>query len=247
MPRQKSAASSSCSAGSSSVVDTVTFSTPITNPVMAIWSLGQNGDSTSFVFDQPFTIVAGGPSTEYNGQTITNDGNTVYGVEGNGTIQFSGTFSSISWTTPDFENWYGFSVGATEISAQTTSTVPLPSSFSASAVLLLGVLAARAAAAAKQLPGHDVSLKIFQRIDRKNRSGRESFKMTPVPLLCPSLCYVHNVVCRLSSHVIPSFILLPSVLIYIRKRECGESSPTPTPESASLASPASQRGETCVS
>lgn len=98
--------------GGGSVVDTVTFSHPVTDPVMAIWSLGQGGINASFQFSgEPFTIESGGPSNEYGGQSITSSGDAVFGSEGNGTIQFQGTYSSISWTNPTFENWYGINVG----------------------------------------------------------------------------------------------------------------------------------------
>ena len=67
--------------------DTITFATSVTNPVFAIWSLGQPGTTASFNFNQPFTIESGGPSTEYGGSTITSSsGNIVSGMEGNGTI-----------------------------------------------------------------------------------------------------------------------------------------------------------------
>ncbi len=112
--------------GGSTTVDTVAFSTPVVNPVMAIWSLGQGGINANFTFtsSEPFTIESGGPSAEYGGSSIfVCSGNplAVCGVEGNGTIQFDGTFSSISWTNPVFENYYGFTVGAAG-----TSTVPEP-------------------------------------------------------------------------------------------------------------------------
>lgn len=107
--------------GSSSGLDTITFSKAVTNPVLAIWSLGQGSINASFAFTSPFTIEAGGPSAEYSGQSITQNGNTVYGMEGNGTIQFSGTYTSLSFTTPTYENWYGFTVGV--------SAVPEPSTW----------------------------------------------------------------------------------------------------------------------
>ena len=99
--------------GGGQTVDTITFSAPVTDPVLAIWSLGQSGEPASFVFapNETFAIESGGPSAEYGGTSITRDGNTVIGVEGNGTIQFFGTYSQISWTNPLFENWYGFAVG----------------------------------------------------------------------------------------------------------------------------------------
>jgi hypothetical protein len=119
--------------------DTITFSRPVTDPVMAIWSLGQNGDTAEFDFtsNEPFTIQAGGPSNEYGGGTITQIGNNVYGAEGNGTIQFDGTYSSISWTTPVFENWYGFTAGIEGVA----DSVPLPTPLW-SGITLIGLVAA---------------------------------------------------------------------------------------------------------
>jgi hypothetical protein len=117
--------------GDKGATDTITFATAVTNPVLAIWSLGQGGLSASFNFtsSEPFTIESGGPSAEYSGSTITlGSGNSVLGSEGNGTIQFNGTFNSISWTNPTYENWYGFTVG-------TVAPVPEPSTW---AMLLLG-------------------------------------------------------------------------------------------------------------
>jgi hypothetical protein len=117
--------------GGNTEVDTLTFSTALVNPVISIWSLGQSGIDASFNFiDAPFTIEAGGPSAEYTGQSITSSGDTVFGVEGNGTIQFLGTYTSISWTNPVYENWYGFTVG-NDISA----AVPEPATW---AMFLLG-------------------------------------------------------------------------------------------------------------
>jgi hypothetical protein len=102
--------------------DTITFSTAVVNPVMAIWSLGQGGLTASFDFNQPFTIQSGGPSNEYGGGTITQLVLSTLGAEGNGTIQFAGTFTQISWTNPTSEFWYGFTVGAPE----TIPPTPLP-------------------------------------------------------------------------------------------------------------------------
>jgi hypothetical protein len=113
--------------GNPNVVDTVTFSTPVTDPIFAIWSLGQGGLTASFDFLNAVpVIVAGGPSAEYQGSTIVTGTNActspdVCGAEGNGTIEFLGTFQSISWTNPTQEFWYGFTVGV----AQT----PLPSTW----------------------------------------------------------------------------------------------------------------------
>jgi hypothetical protein len=97
--------------GGTPTIDTITFSSPVTNPVMAIWSLGQSGSAAAFFFNEPFTIQSGGPSLEYNGGPLILLSGGVGGLEGNGTIQFSGTFTQISWNNPQYEDWYGFTVG----------------------------------------------------------------------------------------------------------------------------------------
>ena len=120
--------------GATGATDIISFGSPITNPVIAIWSLGANGNTASFNFEETPTIVAGGPSAEYNGSSIILGAiaNAVYGAEGNGSVVFYGTFSSITWTNPSYENWYGFTVGAAG------STVPEPSTW---AMLGLGFAA----------------------------------------------------------------------------------------------------------
>ena len=90
--------------------NTLTFGTPLENPVFAIWSLGSPGLAASFTFNATPTLQAGGPNSQFGGQTITVLGNVVSGSEGNGVVQFTGTFGSISWTNT-FENFYAFTVG----------------------------------------------------------------------------------------------------------------------------------------
>jgi len=117
--------------------DTITFSKAVTNPVMAIWSLGSAGTPASFNFNLPgsaIEIVAGGPSAEfsnpsYSSGPLTQAGNIIYGEEGNGTIEFLGTYTSISWTNPVFEDYYAATIGAA-----TTSAAPEPATW----MLLLG-------------------------------------------------------------------------------------------------------------
>jgi len=123
--------------------NTITFSEAVLNPVLAIWSLGQGGINAQFAFDQPFTIESGGPSAEYGGPSITAVGNTVFGNEGNGTIQFTGLLTSISWTNPVFENWYGFTVG-TPVAA-----IPEPETY---ALMLAGLAAMGAVARRRRKP-----------------------------------------------------------------------------------------------
>jgi len=114
--------------GSFAGTDTITFDSPIVNPVFAIWSLGAPGLGASFTFNLTPTFEAGGPNSQFGGVALSVVGNVVSGAEGNGVVQFTGTFSSISWTNT-FENFYAFTVGT----AGTPGGVPEPST-----ALLLG-------------------------------------------------------------------------------------------------------------
>jgi PEP-CTERM motif len=106
--------------------NTITFASPLVNPVLAIWSLGQPGLEASFIFNATPTFEAGGPNSQFGGLPITVSGNTVSGREGNGVVQFAGTLSSISWTNT-FENFYGFTIGVNGPSGPTPGPSPEPS------------------------------------------------------------------------------------------------------------------------
>jgi hypothetical protein len=126
-------------------VNTITFSQPILDPVMAIWSLGNGGDDANYTFSgsEPFTIIAGGPSEEYGGSSIVPNGSSdsVTGEEGNGTLQFIGTYSQITFTNSNYENWYGFTLGVDGI-APPVST-PEPASLALLGWSLAGLAAIR--------------------------------------------------------------------------------------------------------
>jgi hypothetical protein len=114
--------------GSAGGTGTITFASPIENPVFAIWSLGASGISASFTFSLTPSLEAGGPNSQYGGASIAVlGGNIVSGNEGNGVVQFTGTFNTFSWTNTA-ENWYGFTVGTA------ASSVPEPTT-----MLLLGL------------------------------------------------------------------------------------------------------------
>jgi hypothetical protein len=96
--------------GGTDLTESITFSSPVTDPLIGIWSLGQTDVYASLVFTDPFTIEAGGPDL-YGGGSVGSSGDTVYGYEGSGVIQLDGTFTSIDFTTPDYEDWYAITVG----------------------------------------------------------------------------------------------------------------------------------------
>jgi hypothetical protein len=105
----------------SATTGTISFSAPVIDPVVAIWSLGQPGATASFTFNETPTLQVGGPNSSFGGSSIIVDGFVVSGNEGNGVILFEGEFSSISFTSTN-ENWYAFTVGANGEAA----VIPVP-------------------------------------------------------------------------------------------------------------------------
>jgi len=106
----------------------ITFSQAVTDPFMAIVSLGQPGIGSQWHFDAPFEIISQGSGYWGSGPLTNPSGNILQGNEGHGVIQFKGTFTSISWEVTDGENWGGF-----------TLAVPAPGS---AAALVAGLLPA---------------------------------------------------------------------------------------------------------
>lgn len=108
------------------IVNTLTFSQPVMNAILAIYSLGQTNVERGYGFsnEQPFDIITSGPSSAWGGGFLSQnnflDHTDLAGREGNGLVQFTGTFSTLSWTVTDYENWSGFTVGV-------PSAVPEPS------------------------------------------------------------------------------------------------------------------------
>jgi hypothetical protein len=103
----------------SATVNTVTFGKEITDPVLAIVSLGglasAGGRIAEYQFDRPFVILSSGAGHFGEGPFVQLSDSLLEGGEGNGVIQFSGRVSSFSWTVPNGEtrsSWQGFTIGA---------------------------------------------------------------------------------------------------------------------------------------
>lgn len=129
--------------GGSAAVNTLTFSTAVVNPVISIWSLGQPGSEATFEFNTAPLLASGGPNAEYAGGSLVVAGTTVSGMEGSGTLQFVGTFTSLSWINPIAEEWFGFNVGV----AGVAPAVPEPGTL---ALGLLGVMTVARATARRR-------------------------------------------------------------------------------------------------
>lgn len=114
--------------GGVSYTETITFSSKVADPIFAVWSLGAGGTAASFDFtaDEPFTVQGGGPSNEYGGTALYIAGEDVEGNEGNGIIQFNGPFTSITFTTPQNEYYYAFTVGVDQPLTQQLGNSPVP-------------------------------------------------------------------------------------------------------------------------
>ncbi len=101
--------------GQIGLTNTITFSVPVTNPVMAILSLGQTGMPVGYAFDQDFSILASGAGWwggSSSGSLFRDGPGQLRGVEGHGLIMFTGTFTSISFTVSTPEYWHGIQIGA---------------------------------------------------------------------------------------------------------------------------------------
>ncbi len=101
---------------------TLTFSEPVTNPIFAVVSLNGNG----YRFDRDFEILGYGEGVWGSGtltkQITTHPGGTVtYDLIGSGephgTIQFVGTFSTVTWTSLSNEYWNGFNIAIENVAA----------------------------------------------------------------------------------------------------------------------------------
>ncbi len=125
------------------VSGTVSFSSPVLNPYFALISVGQSGRAVTYDFGtSPFAVLSNNnaPNCAFWGCGSFNQvGNTLAGTEFSGTLQFIGTYSSISFTTNTDEFWHGMTVGADG----PADVVPEPASMTLLATGLAGLAAAR--------------------------------------------------------------------------------------------------------
>lgn len=99
--------------------NTLTFGSAVTNPLMAIVSMGQPGFAVSYDFDTPFTVLSEGRGFWGDGTFTTSPVDVLTGRELHAVIQFSGTVSAINWTSTQ-ENWHGFTIGLVGVPEPTT-------------------------------------------------------------------------------------------------------------------------------
>ena len=90
---------------------TLTFSQDVTNAVMPIYSLGALPTEARLTFSQPFVVLSSDGRFTSGGDSTS--GYTLSGNEGNGLIQFLGTYDTISWVIEDVEISHGISIGLT--------------------------------------------------------------------------------------------------------------------------------------
>jgi hypothetical protein len=93
--------------------NTLTFSTPVTDPIIDVVSLGWGGAQTTDYNFSATPIILSQGSDIWGGTSgdLWVVGDTLYGYEGTGAVQFDGTFSSITWSATGGEDWNGITAG----------------------------------------------------------------------------------------------------------------------------------------
>lgn len=119
--------------GGTADVNTFHFSQAVIDPLIDLFSVGQGGVPVSFNFlgAVSFTVGAQGGG-HWGGGSLVQSGSSVTGLEGNGLLQFSGSYTDISFTTPNYEYYYGGTVGA----MSNVNAVPEPETY---ALMLAGL------------------------------------------------------------------------------------------------------------
>lgn len=107
--------------GDSVYANVLEFSSPVIDPVFALYSVGSSASGVPYQFDQGFTLLSEGAGGWGDGY-FTVDSNTIIGYEGNGVIQFHGEVSRIAWNLPVAESHHGFSIGVLDSAVSNIGT-----------------------------------------------------------------------------------------------------------------------------
>jgi hypothetical protein len=104
--------------GGTTLVDTLTFSRAVTNPVFAIVSLGDYQVDlfctyTFGAYGESFTILQMGPGHFAGPGTMADIDGGLTAADGDGLVQLNGTFTTIQWMDPVGESpgAHGFTIG----------------------------------------------------------------------------------------------------------------------------------------
>jgi len=104
----------------------IEFSAAVIDPVLAIVSMGQPNLPVTYSFNSEFNLLSNGVgywsfANGGNPGSYSIVGNSLTGNELHAAIQFTGSFTSIEWTSSPNEYWHGITVG-------TPAPVPEPAS-----------------------------------------------------------------------------------------------------------------------
>jgi hypothetical protein len=92
------------------ITQTFTFSTPVRDPLVAVWSVGFAALGAPMVleFDSEPSLLSTGISAYFVSGMLEVSGRRLTGIEGNGVLQFKGTFTALSFTIPEPEPLTGY-------------------------------------------------------------------------------------------------------------------------------------------
>ena len=90
------------------------FSPPVKDPVLALYSVGNNGSTVNLTTSKPYSVVYNTPNV-FNPLNLIND-HTFGGTEGFGVITFTGTHDSITITPDASEYWTNYVWGISQCS-----------------------------------------------------------------------------------------------------------------------------------
>jgi hypothetical protein len=83
--------------GDAQLTQTITFSKPVRDPLIAVISLGNASTPCTWTFDAKPAVLSKGPGLLDQNGSLSASGRALTGVEGNGVVQFSGTFTALSF------------------------------------------------------------------------------------------------------------------------------------------------------